>query len=141
MSDFGAGKIRNEVLLVGRILLMALFLIFGWGKLMNYSGTVGYFTQGGVPSPPLAAAIAIIMEFFVGLAIVIGFLTRPLALLLALYTFGTALIGHHYWTVTGPAHIESMINFYKNISIIGGLFVLYVSGAGRYSIDSALKLA
>jgi putative oxidoreductase len=64
-----------------------------------------------------------------------------LALLLALYTFGTALIGHHYWTVAGPQHMESMINFYKNISIIGGLFVLYVSGAGRYSVDSALRLA
>jgi putative oxidoreductase len=91
--------------------------------------------------PSLATAIAIIMEVFVALAIIIGFLTRPLALLMALYVFGTALIGHHYWTVAGPAHIESMINFYKNISIIGGLFVLYVSGAGRYSVDSALRLA
>jgi putative oxidoreductase len=141
MNDFGASKVGNELLLVGRILLMALFLIFGWGKLMNFGGTEGYFAHIGTPMPVLATAIAVIMEVFVALAIIIGFLTRPLALLMALYTFGTALIGHHYWTVAGPEHMESMINFYKNVSIIGGLFVLYVSGAGRYSVDSALRLA
>jgi putative oxidoreductase len=139
MTDFGAEKIRNELLLVSRILLMLLFLIFGWSKLTNYGGTVGYLAQAGAPLPALSAVIAIVMEFFVSIAIMLGIFTRPLAALLAFYTLATALIGHRYWSMTGGAHMENMINFYKNVSIMGGLFLLYLTGAGRYSIDSRLK--
>jgi putative oxidoreductase len=87
---------RDELILLARILLMSLFVLYGWGKLTGFSGTVGYMEAEGVPFPTLAAAVAILTEFFVGLLIVIGFYTRPLALLFALYTFGTALIGHHF---------------------------------------------
>ena len=76
-----------------------------------------------------------------GLAILFGVWTRPLALLLALYTLATAFIGHPYWTMTGPAQMEATINFYKNISIIGGFFLLYVTGAGKYSVDSRIGLS
>ena len=140
-SSFGAEKVWDGLLLACRILLMLLFVIFGWEKLTGFSGTVGYFTQTGVPMPALAAVIAVVMEFFVGVAIILGLLTRPLAVLLAIYTLGTALIGHHYWTMSGMARMENEINFFKNVSIIGGLFLLYLTGAGRYSIDSKLGMA
>jgi putative oxidoreductase len=133
--------VRDGVILLSRILLMLLFIIFGWEKLTGFTGTVGYFSQTGVPVPALAAVIAVVMEFFVGLAIVVGLFTRPLALILALYTLGTGIIGHHYWTMSGMARMEAEINFFKNISIIGGLFLLYLTGAGRYSIDARLGLA
>jgi len=139
MIAFGADRIRDETLLLARVLIASLFLIFGWEKLTGFSGTVQYMAHVGAPLPTLATIIAIVMEFFVGIAIVLGVFTRPLALLLALYTFGTALIGHHYWTMSGMAHLENEINFYKNISIIGGLLVLYVAGAGRYSVDARLE--
>ena len=129
----------DGILLAARILLALLFLIFGWQKLLDYSGTVQYMIHVGAPLPALATVIAIVMEFFVSIAIILGVATRPLAALLALYTLGTALIGHHYWSMTGMARIENEINFYKNISIIGGLLVLYVTGAGRYAIDSAWR--
>ena len=140
-NTFGAEKAWDGLLLVCRILLMLLFVIFGWGKLTGFGGTVGYFTQTGVPVPALAAIIAVFMEFFVGLAIILGLLTRPLAIILAIYTLGTALIGHQYWTMSGMARMENEINFFKNVSIIGGLFLLYLTGAGRYSIDARLNLA
>jgi putative oxidoreductase len=89
----------------------------------------------GAPLPTLSAIIAVLMEFFVGLALVVGFYTRPLALLLALYTLVTALIGHHFWTMADGARAANAINFYKNISIIGGLLLLCATGPGRYSID------
>jgi putative oxidoreductase len=126
---------KDELILVARVLLMILFVIFGWGKLTGFSGTVAYMATECAPVPTLSAIIAIVMEFFVGIAIVIGFYTRPLALLFALYTLGTALIGHHFWTMTGAEQMANMINFYKNISIMGGLLLLCVTGAGRYSID------
>ncbi len=126
---------KDGILLVARVLIALLFLIFGWQKLLDYSGTVQYMTHAGVPLPALATVIAIIMEFFVSVAIILGAATRPLALLLALYTLATAFIGHHYWTMSGMAHFENEINFYKNISIIGGLLALYVAGPGCYSLD------
>jgi putative oxidoreductase len=98
------------VLLAARVLLMILFLVFGWQKLTGFSDTVGVL-------------------------LVVGFYTRSLALLLALYTIGTAFIGHRYWTMTGIEEYGSMINFYTNISIVGGLLLLALTGPGKYSLD------
>lgn len=136
MLGFGHEKIRDEIILVARILLVILFLIFGWAKITGYAGTVGYMAQSGLPVPALAALIAIVVEFFFAIAIILGILTRPLAVLLGLYTLATAFIAHHYWTMTGMAQYENEINFYKNVSIMGGFFLLYVTGPGRYSIDA-----
>ncbi|MFM0294681.1 putative oxidoreductase [Burkholderia sp. WP9] len=126
---------KDAVILVARILLMVLFIMFGWSKLTGFAGTVAYMTSSGAPVPELSAVIAVVMELVVGIALLVGFFTRPLALLLAVYTLGTAIIGHHYWNMTGAMQYDNMIHFYKNISIIGGLLLLCVTGAGKYSID------
>ena len=141
MTTFGAERIRDAVILVARILLVLLYLIFGWDKLIDYSGTVGYMTQVGAPMPPVAALVAIVVEVFVAIAIVLGVWTRPLAVLLAFYTLASGIIGHHYWTMTGADQYENTTNFYKNVSIMGGFFLLYVTGAGKYSVDARLGLA
>jgi putative oxidoreductase len=136
MTDLGAGRIRDGVILVARVLLVVLFLLFGWRKLTGFDGTVAYFTQGGVPMPAVAAVVAVVMEFFGGLALLLGVGTRPIAVVLAFYTLATAFLGHQYWTMTGAAQAGAMINFYKNVSIMGGFFLLYVTGAGKYSVDA-----
>lgn len=135
MRYFSFEQRKDELFLLARVLLMVLFVLFGWQKLTGFSGTVAYMNSAGAPAPTLSAIIAVVMELIVGIAIVIGFYTRPLALLLALYTLGTAFIGHHYWTMTGMEQYANMINFYKNLSIIGGLLLLAVTGPGRYSLD------
>ncbi|WP_266168767.1 DoxX family protein [Dyella subtropica] len=126
---------KDELLLVARILLMILFLTFGGMKIADFSTTVTYMTSTGLPAPALATIIAVLMEFVVGIALLLGFYTRPLAILLAFYTFATALIGHPYWNMTGIDQYWGMINFYKNISIVGGLLLLCITGPGRYSLD------
>ncbi len=141
MLTLGTDKYGDAALLVSRFLLVLLFLIFGWDKLTGFSGTIVYMAHEGLPVPVLAAVIAVVMEFGVGLALLAGFLTRPLALLLLVYTFATALIGHPYWTMTGMNQFMAEINFYKNISIMGGLLALYVAGPGRFSLDRVLGLA
>jgi putative oxidoreductase len=128
--------INNEVILAARLLLATLFLIFGWRKLTDYSGTVSQMMQLGVPMPVLAAVIAIFMELPVAFAVAVGAFVRPSALLLFLYTLGTALIGHRYWTIKGADRVDSMDGFYKNLSIMGGFLLLYITGAGKYSIDA-----
>ncbi|TAM02940.1 MAG: DoxX family protein [Paraburkholderia sp.] len=130
---FGQGN--DAVLLVSRILLATLFVLFGWQKASGFTGTVMYMAHVGAPAPTVSAAIAVVMELVVGLLIVVGLFTRPLAVLLALYTIGAALIGHRFWTETGMAQTGDMINFYKNVSIAGGLLALAVAGPGRLSLD------
>src|SRR5262249_19338689 len=125
---------------VARVLLVLLFLVFGWGKLSDYVGAVGYMAREGAPMPPVAALVAIVVEVGVSIAIIVGVLTRPLALLLALYTLGTGLIAHHYWTMQGVERLANEINFFKNISIMGGLLLLYVAGPGKYSVDANLGM-
>ncbi|MFB4390477.1 MULTISPECIES: DoxX family protein [unclassified Pseudomonas] len=126
---------RDVIILLARILLLVLFVMSGWGKLIGFEGTVGYLGSLGAPAPTLAAAIAVLMELFVGILLILGFYTRPLAFLLALFVFGTALIGHPYWSMVDPERSANLIHFYKNMSIVGGLLLLAVTGAGRFSLD------
>ncbi len=125
---------RDVLILVARVLLMTLFVTSGWSKLMSFTGTAGYMASLGVPQPEVATAIAIVMEFFVAIALILGIYTRPLALLMVLFTLGTALLGHHFWTMEGAARAMNQINFYKNLSIMGGLLLLAVTGAGKIAI-------
>jgi putative oxidoreductase len=127
--------VNDELILAARLLLATLFLIFGWRKLRDFSGTVSQMAQLGVPTPALAAGVATFMELPVAFAVAVGAFTRPSALLLFLYTLGTALIGHRYWTMTGADQVDGMDSFYKNLSIMGGFLLLYITGAGKYSID------
>jgi len=91
----------DALILVARIFLMALFVSTGWEKLTNFAATVGYMQTVKAPLPAIAAAIAVFMEFFVGIAIIVGILTRLLALAFAVFTLGTALLGHRFWTMDG----------------------------------------
>ena len=133
--------INDELILAARLLLTTLFLIFGWRKLRDFSGTVSQMVQLGVPMPALAAGVATFMELPVAFAVAVGAFTRPSALLMFLYTLGTALFGHRYWTMTGSEQVDSMDGFYKNLSIMGGFLLLYITGAGKYSIDVLFGIA
>jgi putative oxidoreductase len=126
---------RDVIILIARVLLMILFVISGWAKLTGFDGTVGYMTSLGAPAPMVAAAIAVIMEFFVAIILILGFYTRPLAFLFALFVLGTALIGHPFWNMVDPERAANMTQFLKNLSIVGGLLLLAVSGPGRFSLD------
>lgn len=114
---------------------MLLFIIFGLPKMTGFDGTVQYMAKLGTPMPMLAAIIAVVMEIPAAILIVLGFFTRPIALLFVFYTLGTAVIGHPYWDMSGDAVMPNMINFYKNISIAGAFLLLAVTGPGAISID------
>jgi putative oxidoreductase len=132
---------NDVIILAARLLLATLFLIFGWRKLRDYSGTVSQLLQLHAPMPPLAAAVAIFMELPVAFAVAVGAFARAAALLLFLYALGTAFIGHRYWTLKGAELVDSMDGFYKDLSIMGGLLLLFITGAGKYSIDALRGIA
>jgi putative oxidoreductase len=127
--------INDEVILVARLFLAALFVIFGWRKLRDYSGTVSQMVQDGLPMPALATLVAIFMELPVAFAVAVGALTRASAILLVFYTLAASLIEHRFWTMTGADRVSSMENFCKNLGIVGGFLLLFITGAGNYSID------
>ena len=129
------------LVLAARLLLATLFMVFGWRKLRDYSGTVSQMVQLGVPMPIAAAAVATFMELPVAFAVAVGAFTRPLALLMFLYTLGTARFGHRYWTMTGSERVDNMDGFFKNLGIMGGFLLLYMTGAGKYSIDALWGIA
>ncbi|MGA2364630.1 MAG: DoxX family protein [Steroidobacteraceae bacterium] len=133
--------INDVLILAARLLLATLFLIFGWRKVRDTSGTVSQMVQLGVPTPVLATVVSIFMELPVAFAVAVGAFTRPAAVLMALYSLGTALIGHRYWTVQGAGYVDSLDGFYKDLSIMGGFLLLSITGAGKYSIDALLGIA
>ena len=116
--------------LASRILLALLFLISGYNKLTNVSGTAGYLGKVGLPMPEVTVWGVIAIELVGGLLIVLGWQTRIVAWVMALFTLGTALLGHKFWV--DPAQ---MIHFLKNLGIMGGFLLLAAYGPGRASID------
>lgn len=129
------GRSRDAVLLVARTLLALLFLIAGFDKATNLSAATAYMATTRAPMPEVAAAIAAALELGGGAAILVGGMTRLVALIFVIYLPLTAFIGHPYWTVSGEAYNNMLFHFWKNIAICGGFMMLAIDGAGRYSLD------
>jgi putative oxidoreductase len=136
-----SSEITDAALLVSRLFLAPLFLIFGGRKVRDYPGAVAQMVGDRVPTPVSATWVAIFMELVVAAAVAVGAFARPAAALLVLYTLGTSLIEHRYWSASGADRVEKMEAFYKNLSIMGGFLLLCVTGAGAYSIDALCGLA
>ncbi len=116
--------------LVARILIGLLFLVAGAGKLQGVEGFAGYLTSGGLPA--FLAWPAILFEIALGLALIVGFQTRIMALLGAGFCIVAAVLYHF-----NPADQMQMAMFLKNFAIAGGLVLLAAHGAGRYALDKA----
>ncbi|QLC25159.1 DoxX family protein [Parasphingopyxis algicola] len=112
------------VVLVGRILLGALFVMAGAMKFGNIEGLGQFIESGGLPA--MLAWPTAIFEVVAGLAIVVGFLTRYAALALAAFCVATGLLYH-------PGEMGEIM---KNIALAGGFLILYSHGAGLLSIDA-----
>ncbi len=119
--------------LAGRILMSAIFIWAGWGKLLGFAATAGYLEKIGLPMPPAAAAFAVFMELGVGLALFVGLFTRLSGAALAAWCIITALIAH-----TNFADRNMEIHFMKNVAMCGGLLYVVAFGAGAYSLDALL---
>ena len=135
--DALAHRAEAPILLLGRVALAALYLPSGWGKLINIAGFAGSLAGKGLPGPVMAwAVVGAAVEFFGGLAILVGFKTRYAALLMVVFTLFAAFLSHRYWTIADPAAMRNqLIHFWKDIAIIGAFLFLFVRGAGPLSVD------
>ncbi|MEA3119193.1 MAG: putative oxidoreductase [Paraburkholderia sp.] len=133
-----ARPIDSGIIFIARIALAVLFLWGGAAKALGYAGFVGYLHAKGVPFAEIGAPVATAVEVIGGLLLVVGFLIRPLAMVMAVYTVMTAVLGHDFWNMTDPTlQHDMLIHFWKNVGISGGFLLLFVTGAGALSIDAA----
>jgi putative oxidoreductase len=116
--------------LLGRILMSAIFLQSGYGKLMAPAATMGIFTHYHLPLVGAAWALAVVVELLGGALVLIGWKMRLVAPVMAAWCIATALVAHLH-----PGDTSQMINFMKNLCMAGGFLQLAVYGAGRFSVD------
>ena len=128
---------KDALALIGRVLLAGMFIISGWGKVTGYSGTVGYIASQGLPVPQVLAIIAIAIELGAGLAIAFGWKTRWAAVAMAIFLIVITPIFHAFWNVPADQAMAQNINFMKNVSILGGMVLLWAFGPGGFSMDEA----
>jgi putative oxidoreductase len=117
--------------IAARLLMAQMFIISGWQKLTGFSGTEGYFSSLGIPLVGVVTLLVILIELGGGLALLLGFKTRWVAGVIAVFSVGAALIAHTNFADQGQA-----INFMKNLSIASGLLMFVKYGAGAASIDA-----
>jgi putative oxidoreductase len=123
--------VNRFVPLLGRVLIAALFLPSGLGKIAAPAATQAYIAAAGLPLPFLAYRAAVAVEIGGGLLLVVGYRSRWVALALAVFTVAAAFGFHDNF-----ADENQMVHFFKNIAIAGGLLQVVAFGAGAYSVDA-----
>lgn len=121
---------QDSVMLISRVLLAALFILAGIGKLGGMEGTVGYITSVGLPFPELVFYGTVALEIGGGLLLAAGFKARYAAAALGVFSILAAIIFHNDF-----AQQSEMTAFLKNLAIGGGMFMVATFGPGRFSID------
>jgi len=116
---------------VGRILFSLIFVMAVLNKIFGYAGTSGYMEAMGVPGALLP--LVIVLEAVGGLAIIVGWKTRPVAFALAGFSILSAIFFHGNF-----ADQTTMIMFMKNIAIAGGFLFLVAHGPGAYALDNRI---
>ncbi len=123
--------VKAIVMLLGRILIILIFVKSGLGKIEHFAGTAQYMAKAGMTYYTTFFLLgAIFLELAGSLSIALGFLTRVGALMLLVFLVPTTLIFHGNFSDPGQ-----VIHFMKNTSMFGGLLLLLAMGPGRLSID------
>jgi len=136
----------GSVYSLARVLMPLLFVFEGIAKFAGIGPLVERLQAANLPVPAqldaigvsrfvLIAYAAALIEVVCGLMVMLGYRTRTAALILALYTAGTIVIGHPFWTMEGQIRAVNLTSALKNLSIISGLLIIAALGPGRYSLD------
>ncbi len=142
-SPANAGDLRTDIiLLVGRVLMAVVFLPGGFNKLLGLGAFAASLEARGLPVS-LSYLLALIgggAEFFGALAVLFGFQIRCAAILMAIFVVVATGIAHRYWEFADPTTYRfQRSSFFKNVGIFAGFLFLFVSGGGRWSLDTMWK--
>ena len=117
---------------IGRLLLAALFLIEGFGKISMQEDVIMYMEDYGVPE--ILFVPATVLEILFPLLLIVGYKTKWVASVMALFTFTVAIIFH-----TDFSEGMQLIFFLKDLAIAGGFMIILVYGPGKISLDHYFK--
>lgn len=131
-ADSLAGSMSDPILFLGRLLIASVFVLTAWGGSPN----VGYITNIGLPFPEFWSALAIAVEWVIGANLILGIATRYGAILALIYVVIATALAHRYWQYPAAQQTMQYIFGTKNLAILGGTLVLFITGPGRWSIDS-----
>jgi len=126
--------LKSFATLVGRILLVLIFLQSGIGKIENFQGTAQYMASYGMPYTNFFLVGAVFVELIGSITVILGFSTRLGATLLLIFLIPTTLIFHTHF-----ADPMQKIHLMKNVSMLGGCLLLLFLGGGRFSLDYLLR--
>jgi putative oxidoreductase len=130
---------ENLGLLIARVMIAAIFVWSGFGKLSSLSQFTAGMVDRGLPSAQFLAPAGAVVEFAAAVALILGAGTRIAALALAVFTIAATMIAHRFWDLPVAEQQMQSIQFMKNVAIIGGLAALIAVGGGRFSFDGMLR--
>ena len=130
---------QSNMMLVGRVMVSAIFLVFGIRKLIAVAGTAGYFAKLGFPMPDVMVWVAILIEVGGGALLLLGWQTRRVAWLLIAFTVIATLMAHRYWEFDAAQYANQMTHFFKNVAMVGGLLYIAAFGPGALSVDGRAR--
>ena len=123
---------------LGRLMLAAIFLMSAVGnKIPNFAGVAQGMAAEGVPAPQLLLAGAIAFLILGSLSIIAGYQARIGAGLLLVFLVLATYFFHDFWTFEGEARQLQMIQFLKNVSLMGAMLFVMANGPGRFSVDGS----
>jgi putative oxidoreductase len=128
-------KTQGIPVLIARVLLALMFLLGGISKFTGLDGTAGYIASVGLPAPQLLAVGAGLVEVIGAVLLIVGWQARWAALALAAFTLLASVLFHNYWAMPADQQMMQQLMFMKNLSVIGGLLVVFAFGAGTLSLD------
>lgn len=122
---------KNVIVLAGRVLLAAIFVTSGLGKLgAGFAQTQHYMQSVGMSATAFWLTLGVILELGGGVMVLLGLYARIGALMLIVFLVPVTFIFHADF-----ADQTQMIMFMKNISMTGGLVLAAVYGGGEWTID------
>jgi putative oxidoreductase len=130
-ADGIATGMTDTLLLVGRVLIAAVFLMTVWFG----SPTAAYLTSLNYVNPEMLSLLARTVEWIIGISLVFGIGTRYGTLLGLAFVIVATVTAHRYWGYPQAAQLVQYTFLSKNIAIAGGAVVLFVTGGGRFSVD------
>lgn len=122
--------------LLARVMLSWLFLYSAYGKLTDWSGYVAYMSAKGMPFASLFLAGTIVFLLVGGVSVLVGYKARIGSLPLLVFLLPTTLIFHNFWAFDGAEQQTQLINFMKNVAIMGGVLMVTAFGSGPLSLDA-----
>lgn len=128
---------QDFLLLVARVLVGWIYLQSGFQKVLDPVGFADRLIPRGVP--PWLGLTAPFAEFIGGLGLVLGVGGRYATLLLVAFTIVATYTSHLFWTFPEAQRGQQFTQFWKNLTMTGGLLALFVTGPGRFSLDGWLR--